>query len=91
MFAKLNRDKLLLHSIFIKWCPEREFPMFASSIGINFSSYSFLVKWCPERESNPHAPKNTWPSTMPVYQFQHPGLDVECESIKSWYNVLFIL
>ncbi len=29
---------------------------------------------CPERDSNPHALKDTWPSTMPVYQFQHPGI-----------------
>ena len=28
---------------------------------------------CPERDSNPHALKDTWPSTMPVYQFQHLG------------------
>ncbi len=28
---------------------------------------------CPERESNPHALMDTWPSTMPVYQFQHLG------------------
>ncbi len=28
---------------------------------------------CPERESNPHALTDTWPSTMPVYQFQHLG------------------
>jgi hypothetical protein len=26
-----------------------------------------------EWESNPHVHKNTWPSTMPVYQFQHLG------------------
>ncbi len=29
---------------------------------------------CPRRESNPHALMDTWPSTMPVYQFQHLGL-----------------
>ena len=29
--------------------------------------------WCPGRDSNPHALKDTWPSTMPVYQFQHLG------------------
>lgn len=28
---------------------------------------------CPRRESNPHALMDTWPSTMPVYQFQHLG------------------
>jgi hypothetical protein len=28
---------------------------------------------CPERDSNPHALTDTWPSTMPVYQFQHLG------------------
>ncbi len=28
---------------------------------------------CPEGESNPHAHTDTWPSTMPVYQFQHRG------------------
>ena len=33
----------------------------------------FYYFWCPERESNPHALKDTWPSTMPVYQFQHLG------------------
>lgn len=27
-----------------------------------------------EWESNPHALMDTWPSTMPVYQFQHPGV-----------------
>jgi len=30
---------------------------------------------CPEWESNPYALKDTWPSTMPVYQFQHLGKD----------------
>jgi hypothetical protein len=33
-----------------------------------------LTLKCPGRESNPHAQKDTWPSTMPVYQFQHLGL-----------------
>ena len=28
---------------------------------------------CPGRDSNPHALTDTWPSTMPVYQFQHLG------------------
>ena len=28
---------------------------------------------CPERDSNPHALTDTWPSTLPVYQFQHLG------------------
>ena len=28
---------------------------------------------CPRQESNLHAQKDTWPSTMPVYQFQHSG------------------
>ena len=32
---------------------------------------SFLYR---EWESNPHALKDTWPSTMPVYQFQHLGV-----------------
>ena len=27
----------------------------------------------PERDLNPHALMDTWPSTMPVDQFQHPG------------------
>jgi hypothetical protein len=39
--------------------------------------YSLLIplyfKKCPKRDSNPHAHKDTWPSTMPVYQFQHSG------------------
>ncbi len=26
-------------------------------------------------ESNPHVLRDTWPSTMPVYQFQHLGKD----------------
>ena len=28
---------------------------------------------CPGWDSNPHALTDTWPSTMPVYQFQHLG------------------
>gem|GEM_PF-4731575 len=28
---------------------------------------------CPEQESNLHILTDTWPSTMPVYQFQHLG------------------
>ncbi len=28
-----------------------------------------------EWESNPHIHKDTWPSTMPVYQFQHLGIN----------------
>ena len=28
---------------------------------------------CPGWESNPYALMDTWPSTMPVYQFQHLG------------------
>ena len=28
---------------------------------------------CPGRDLNPHARKDTWPSTMPVCQFQHLG------------------
>ena len=28
---------------------------------------------CPGWESNPYALLDTWPSTMPVYQFQHLG------------------
>ena len=32
-----------------------------------------LLCLCPERDSNPHALTDTWPSTMPVYQFQHLG------------------
>ena len=37
----------------------------------------------PERDLNPHALMNTWPSTMPVYQFQHPGkYAIETEFLK---------
>ena len=41
----------------------------------NHKHHDFFAKSqkCPEGESNPHAQKDTWPSTMPVYQFQHPG------------------
>ncbi len=31
-------------------------------------------KQCPEQESNLHPLMRTWPSTMRVYQFRHPGL-----------------
>lgn len=32
-----------------------------------------LITWYPERDSNLHVLADTWPSTMPVYQFQHRG------------------
>ncbi len=28
---------------------------------------------CPEQESNLHSVTGTWPSTMRVYHFRHPG------------------
>ncbi len=34
---------------------------------------------------NPHALMDTWPSTMPVYQFQHPG-KIWNISFQSWYK-----
>ena len=37
----------------------------------------YALNKCPRRESNPHAQKDTWPSTMPVYQFQHLGVSLE--------------
>jgi hypothetical protein len=46
---------------------------------------SSLFVWCPERDSNPHTLTDTWPSTMPVYQFQHPGgyvFTVRCAKLK---------
>ena len=36
--------------------------------------FLFFIILYPERDLNPHALMDTWPSTMPVYQFQHPGL-----------------
>ena len=37
------------------------------------TQYQWDFEKCPEQESNLHALTDTWPSTMPVYQFQHPG------------------
>ena len=33
-----------------------------------------LFNLCPEQESNLHLQKETWPSTMRVYQFRHLGV-----------------
>ena len=41
-------------------------------LGLEIKSYDVIDK-CPGWESNPHALMDTWPSTMPVYQFQHLG------------------
>ena len=42
---------------------------------------------CPERDSNPHAHSDTWPSTMPVYQFQHSDKLFFCVSGLSYFPV----
>lgn len=52
----------------------------------NFRSGSLRFGRCPKWDLNPHALMNTWPSTMPVYQFQHPG---RCIFNGCKYNGLF--
>lgn len=39
----------------------------------NASFYKKRFVLCPEQDLNLHTLKSTWPSTMLVYQFQHPG------------------
>lgn len=38
---------------------------------VNIRVYKALI--VPGMGLEPTHPKDTWPSTMPVYQFQHPG------------------
>ena len=45
---------------------------------------------CPGWESNPHALMNTWPSTMPVYQFQHLGVGAFSKNKKTNSDVTLI-
>ena len=51
--------------------------MFWVSIGkILEVSFVTLGNWCGQRDSNSHGESSTWPSTKPVYQFQHSRICV---------------
>ncbi len=54
-------------------------------LGLEIKFYDVIDK-CPGWESNPHALMDTWPSTMPVYQFQHLGKKVQYQDIKLLLN-----
>ena len=50
-------------------------------IPFRFSADYQLCCWCRGRDSNPHAHKDTTPSTLPVYQFQHLGAIFSCRRL----------
>ena len=53
-----------------------------NSVGNTAFALFLTLSSCPERDSNPHVLMNTWPSTMPVYQFQHLGNDLSLKKTR---------